>query len=120
MEAIVLLKKENSYKSGNSSYIKMKQERREKKRADKRSVSPDEVIYIFEKILEGWKTIRIYNTIIQGNPDSQITKKKVETISTGNCRIFPKECNTPENYQLYLELRQRVYDMKKKEKDEKV
>ena len=102
----------------NEKFYKMKQDRREKKRTDKRSVSPDEVIYIFEKILEGWKTIRIYNTIIQNNPKSQITKKKVEIISTGNCKIFQTECTT-EKYQLYLELREKIYHMKKDEKNQR-
>ena len=53
---------DNKYKE---KYKKIKSERRELKRTDKRSVTGDEVIFIFEKVLEGWKTIRIFNTIIQ-------------------------------------------------------
>lgn len=52
---------ENTFKQ---SFIQMKQERRTKKRTQKRSVTGEEVIFIFEKVLEGWKTIKIYNTII--------------------------------------------------------
>ena len=44
-------------------YIKQKSDRRETKKKDRRGASSEEVIYIFEKILEGWKTIRIYNSI---------------------------------------------------------
>ena len=58
----------------------MKKKRRELKRTNKRSVTGDEVIFIFEKILEGWKTIKIFNTIIQTNPSSLINKKQVEII----------------------------------------
>ena len=58
-------------------YIQCKKERREKKRLKKRDVTGDEVIFIFEKLLDGWSTIRIYNTIIQQNPYSKMDKKKV-------------------------------------------
>ena len=90
-------------------FIKMKKERRERKRTDKRSTSGEEVIFIFEKILEGWKTIRIYNTIIQKDPNSEINKKKVETISTGNCKVCESEL-PHERYTHYLNLREQVYE----------
>ena len=57
-------------------YIQMKTARREKKRTLKRSITGEEVIFIFEKVLEGWKTIKIYNNIIQNNPNSKVNKKK--------------------------------------------
>jgi len=57
------------------NFIQMKKNRREKKRTDKRSITGEEVIFIFEKVLEGWKSIRIYNTIIQSNPNSAVDKK---------------------------------------------
>ena len=63
----------NKYKE---DFIQMKQQRREKKRTIKRDIIAEEVIFIFEKVLEGWKTIKIYNTIIQNNPNSCIDKKK--------------------------------------------
>ena len=78
------------------------------KRTDKRSVTGEEVIFIFEKILEGWKTIRIFNTIIQSNPNSTVDKKKVETIATGNCKVYPSELSE-EKYNYYLLLREKVY-----------
>lgn len=96
---------DNKYKK---EYIQIKQERRELKRSTKRSVTGEEVIFIFEKVLEGWKTIRIYNTIIQNNPNSSVDKRKVETISTGNCKIYPSELSK-ERYEYYLDLRDKVY-----------
>ena len=92
-----------------NKYIQMKKERREKKRTQKRDITGEEVIFIFEKVLEGWKTIRIYNTIIQNNPISLINKKKVETIATGNCKVFESELSK-ERYDYYLALRRQVYD----------
>jgi hypothetical protein len=89
-------------------FIQYKIERREKKREKKRDVSGEEVIFIFEKLLEGWKTIRIYNTIIQTNPKSQVDKKKVEIISTGNCKIYESEL-PKERYEYYLSLRNQIY-----------
>ena len=94
-------------------YKQVKTERREIKRTNKRHASAEEVIFIFEKILAGWKTIRIFNTIIQQNPDSQINKKKVEIISTGNCKVFESEFLTHERYLVYLELREKVYELNK-------
>jgi hypothetical protein len=62
----------NSY---NKEHIQKKQQRREKKRTEKRSTTADGVIFIFEKVLENWKTIKIYNTIIQMDPASKTDKK---------------------------------------------
>jgi hypothetical protein len=90
-------------------YNAKKQERREKKKTMKRNASGEEVIYIFEKILEDWKTIRIFNTIIQQNPQSNIDKKWVEQIASGNCKVYLKELKTEERYNYYLELREKVY-----------
>jgi lipoate-protein ligase A len=92
-------------------YIQCKKERREEKRLKKRDVSADEVIFIFEKLLDGWSTIRIYNIIIQQNPYSKIDKKKVEKISTGNCKIYKTEL-TSERYEYYLNLREKIYSLK--------
>lgn len=94
----------NKYKK---LYIKKKQARREQKRTLKRDVTADEVLFIFEKVLEGWTTIRIYNKIIQNNPSSNISKKKTEVISTGNCKIYENELNK-ERYEYYLDLRKKV------------
>lgn len=96
---------DNKYKK---EYIQIKQERKEIKRSTKRSVTGEEVIFIFEKVLEGWKTIRIYNTIIQNDANSSVDKRKVETISTGNCKIYPSELSK-EKYEYYLVLRDKVY-----------
>ena len=46
-------------------FLATKTERRIKKRSEKRAITGEEVIFIFEKVLEKWPTIRIYNTIIQ-------------------------------------------------------
>jgi hypothetical protein len=91
----------------------IKKNRRIDKHIEKRKASANEVIYIFEKILEDWKTIKIYNTIIQENPNSKIFKKVVEQISTGNCKINEDEL-TKERYLYYNELRRQVYDKFKK------
>ena len=88
-------------------FINMKQNKRGVKRADKRSTTAEEVIFIFEKVLEGWKTIRIFNTIIQQNPASTTNKKKVEQIATGNCKLFESELPS-DRYAYYLELRHKM------------
>ena len=93
-------------------YINIKIKRRQVKKTDKRKASAEEVIYIFEKILLGWKTIRIYNTIIQNNPNSNILKKNVENISTGNSKIYETELNK-ERFDYYTELRKKVYEYNK-------
>ena len=90
-------------------YIKIKSERREKKKTDRRHATAEEVIYIFEKVLEGWRTIRIYNTIIQTNPNSLVLKKNVENISTGNSKVYKDELDE-ERFNYYSELRAKVYD----------
>ena len=97
---------DNKYKK---EFIKMKKERREKKRTIKRDITGDEVIFIFEKVLEGWKTIKIYNTIIQNNPNSAIDKKKTESISTGNCKVYESELSK-ERFEYYTHLRVKVYE----------
>ena len=103
---------DNKYKQ---LFKKQKSDRREVKRTDKRSVTGEEVIFIFEKILEGWKTIRIFNTIIQSNPNSSVDKKKVETIATGNCKVYPSELSE-DKYNYYLLLREKVYSFHEKAK----
>ena len=95
------------------TFLIAKKERREKKRTTKRGITGEEVIFIFEKVLEEWKTIKIYNTMIQQNPQSGIDKKKVEVISTGNSKVFESELS-PERHKYYLELREKVYTFNKK------
>jgi len=98
------------YNMDKNYFIQNKKNRREQKRTEKRNITGDEVIFIFEKVLEGWKPVKIYNTIIQYNPNSMINKKKTETISTGNCKLYPSELSC-ERYQHYLDLRQQVYKL---------
>ena len=97
------------------TYIEKKQKRKEVKKTLKRNSEADEVIYIFEKILEGWKTIRIYNTIIQNNPNSTINKKNVQNISTGNSKVYQSELSE-ERFKYYNELREKVYQLHKNNK----
>jgi hypothetical protein len=92
----------------NQEYIQKKQVRREKKRSDKRSTTGEEVIFIFEKVLENWKTIKIFNTIIQNNTNSHTDKKSVEFIAKGNCKVYETELSN-DRYKYYLELREKVY-----------
>ena len=101
---------DNKYKT---EFIQMKKTRREKKRTEKRSITGEEVIYIFEKFIEGWATIKIYNTIIQNNPNSEVNKKKVETIVSGNCKVYETELSC-EKFKYYLELREKVYKLNAK------
>ena len=82
--------------------------RREKKKINKRKVNGEEVIFIFEKVLEDWKTIRIFNTFIQLHPDCEVDSKKIKKIATGNCKVFPHEL-PEERYQYYCLLREKVY-----------
>jgi hypothetical protein len=89
-------------------YIEIKKKRRQSKKTEKRNASYQEVIYIFEKVLEGWKTIRIYNTIIQNDPSSTILKKNVENIATGNSKVYETELS-PEDFEKYKLLREKVY-----------
>ena len=88
----------------------MKKERRETKRTAKRNITGEEVIFVFEKVLEGWKTIKIYNTLVQNNPNSQINKKKTEQIATGNCKVYESELS-PERYNYYTTLREQIYKL---------
>ncbi len=101
------------------NYLKEKKIRKEGKKKDKRHATPEEVIYIFEKTLEGWKTIKIFNTIIQNNPMSLVLKKNVENISTGNCKVYENEL-TEDKYKYYLELREKVYNFHKNIKCHKI
>ena len=94
-------------------YIEIKKARREIKKKNRRGATAEEVIYIFEKVLEGWKTIRIYNTVIQINPKSEVSKKNVENISTGNSKVYENELDH-ERYKYYTELREKVYESKLK------
>ena len=100
---------DNKYRK---QFIQMKKKRREKKRCEKRSITGEEVIFIFEKFIEGWSTIRIYNTIIQNDKNSFVDKKKVETIVSGNCKVYENELSS-EKYKQYLELRKNVYEIHK-------
>lgn len=91
-------------------HIKNKQLRREKKQTNKRAITAEEVIFIFEKVLEGWKTIKIYNTLVQTNTSSNIDKKLTERIATGNCKVFENEL-AKERYEYYLHLREQIYSL---------
>jgi len=93
-------------------FIRQKKERREKKRTTKRDITAEEILFIFEKVIEGWKTIKIYNTIKQNNPASMVNKKKVEVISTGNSKIFESELSS-ERYEYYKQLRENLYEYRK-------
>lgn len=94
------------------NFIQIKKEKREKKRTDKRSITGEEVIFIFEKVLEGWRTIQIYNNIIQNNPLSKINKKITEQISTGNCKVYESELSK-ERFEYYKSLRDLIYKINK-------
>jgi hypothetical protein len=108
---------EEKIKKYNEKIIDEKKKRREEKKKNRRGATSEEVIYIFEKILEGWKTIKIYNTIIQTNKDSKVSKKNVENISTGNSKVYEKELNS-ERFEYYNQLREKVYELHKNKKND--
>ena len=99
-------------------YLKTKQNKKiekfEKRKLERHS-TPDEIIFILEKTLEDWRSIKIFNVLIQNNPSSKVTKKDVENISTGNIRILQNELDS-EKYNLYLDLRKKVYEKKQSSK----
>jgi len=88
---------QNNIKNKNNKYIQ------------NRKATPEEIIYIFKCVIEGWKVIKIYNTMIQKKPSTKLTKKIVENISTGNVKIHQFELEK-EEYEKYINLRQQVYD----------
>ena len=49
---------------------------------------------------------------IQNNPNSCIDKKKTETISTGNCKVYESEL-PKERFEYYTQLREKVYELTK-------
>lgn len=97
-------------------YNKNKNNRKEIKKANNRGATGEEVIFIFEKVLEGWKVTRIFNTIIQTNPNSSVDKKLTEDIVTGNCKVYENELGK-ERYEYYKQLREKVYQYHKIQKN---
>ncbi len=89
--------------------IKIKKEEKFEKRKLERKSTPDEIIFIFEKTLQDWKPIKIFNILIQQNPNSTITQKDVKNIYKGNVKILPSEVDN-ETYNLYQNLREQVYN----------
>ncbi len=96
----------------NSKLNEKKLEKFEKKKNERHS-TPEEILFIFEKTLEDWRPIKIYNVWIQKNPSTKITKKDVDNISNGNVRIEPNEVSK-EDYEKYQTLRNAVYEKHKK------
>ncbi len=97
--------------------IQKHQKEKNVKKSNLRRATVDEVLFIFEKVLEAWKPIKIYNVCIQNNPHSKLLKEDVDHIVSGNCKVFDFE-TTPEKFQLYNDLRQKVYDYHKNKKIE--
>lgn len=89
------------------------------KRKLERNSTPDEILFIFEKTLQDWLPIKIFNVLIQQNPSSNITQKDVKNIHNGNVRILSNEIDN-EKYKLYLELREKVYEKHKQMKEQKI
>ena len=100
-----------NYTMDKQTYYSEKMKRRATKMKNKRNITAEEVIFVFEKVLEGWQTIRIYNTLKQLNNRSNVDKSIVESVATGNCKIFENELPS-ERYKYYTELRQKVYETK--------
>ena len=92
----------------NAEYKEKKLKRREKKRSEKRDIGPEDVLFLFERVLQGFRTIQIYNELRKKNPGVNISKTKIEKYATGNCKVFESEL-PPDRYHSYLELREKVY-----------
>ncbi len=92
-----------------------KKNTKKNKYIENRKATPHEILYIFQKVLDGWKTIKIYNLILQNNSSTKITKKIVENIANGNVRIYNYELDEDE-YNLYVTLREQVYNYHKTHK----
>lgn len=81
--------------------------RKDYKRIARRNATPQNIIFIFERILAGEKPIQIYNAIRRNEPANTITKEVVSVISSGNVKVFPYELSTDE-YATYLDLLEKV------------
>ena len=92
-----------------NKFKEIKLKRRIEKRSSKRNATPEEVMFIFEKVLEGQQTNKIYNVLIQSNSQSTVEKKQVEQIATGNSKVFENELDK-DRYQYYIQLREQVYN----------
>lgn len=86
-----------------------KSQRKCEKRIHKRHANALEVLTIFNMVLADKKTTQILNEIKRKSPHSALTKKHVEKIMTGNCKVEPNELEH-EEYQRYITLRQQVYN----------
>jgi len=95
-----------------TAHLVTKAKRREKKRTEKRDISGEDVIFLFEKVLEGWKTIQIYNALLRAHPGENISKTMVEKYASGNCKVYESELEK-ERYETYLLLREKVYQYRK-------
>jgi hypothetical protein len=95
-----------------TAHLVTKAKRREKKRTEKRDISGEDVIFLFEKVLEGWKTIQIYNALLRAHPGEHISKTMVEKYASGNCKVYESELEK-ERYETYLLLREKVYQYRK-------
>lgn len=89
-----------------------------KRGENERHSTPIEIFYIFERTLEDWKPIKIYNIMIQNNSETKVTRRDVDNISTGNVKISPNEI-TKEEYIQYQYMRQKVYEYHRNKKIEK-
>lgn len=81
------------------------------KRLKKRRANVDEIEFILNKTLEGWKPVKIYNVLIQEKSTSIINREWVDNISRGTVRVLKDEV-TPERFQKITELKQQVMKLK--------
>ncbi len=89
------------------------------KRGNKdRNATPEEILFIFQKTLQHWKPVKIYNVLIQQNNQTHITRRDVDNIYKGNTKIYPHEVSSDVLNQYKL-LRQHVYEYHQQQKLEK-
>lgn len=99
---------ESSTSNTHKKHVQKEKVRKAKKRTDARRATVEDVLFVFEKVLEGWRTIKIYNVLLQSHPESKVIKSDVEDIATGNCKVVASE-TTPELFAKYEDLRAKVY-----------
>lgn len=81
------------------------------KRLKKRRANVDEIEYILNKTLDGWKPIKIYNVLIQERPTSLINREWVDNISKGTVRILKDEVD-PDRFKKLSELKRKIINLK--------
>lgn len=85
-----------------------RKKRKENKKIKKRHTNASEVLTIFNMVLDNKRPSQIINQLKRNDPNSETTKKQVEKIMTGNCKLYENELDETK-YSEYILLREKVY-----------